>query len=215
MSKIFSLSCVSKRNTWKIREFIYKWVWVDILVKILAVENEEEWKIARIASAFDRISDVAAAIRDSVLFADKWPIWKPARSRDGRDIDGHIPLPSGSDCARRRCCRYRRSLLHYSFGRRQRRSINNVSSCCRRTARRLTKDIPLHAPSDILPQDRAAVTDVTRGRATWNSSRSNIGSGILRDLHDVATPWNRREYASIIDFPIHRIYLCRPLIVKY
>lgn len=38
-------------------------------------------------------------------------------------------------------------LLHYSFGRRQRRSINNVSSCCRRTARRLTKDITLLALS--------------------------------------------------------------------
>lgn len=118
------------------------------------------------------MSDVAAAIRDSVLFADKWPIWKPARSRYGRDIDGRIPLPSASDCARRCCCHRRLSLLHYSFGRRQRRSINNVSSCCRRTARRLTKDIPLHAPSDILPQDRAAVTEVV---LHWNSSRSNIG----------------------------------------
>lgn len=187
----------------------------DIWLKILIGRRRTgEWeKSLRITPEHpvDRMFDAAAAIRDSVLFAGKWPIWKPARSRDGRDIDWHIPLPSGSDCARRSCCCCRRrSLLHYSFGRRQRCSINNVSSCCRRTARRLTKDIPLHAPSDILPQDRAAVTDVTWGRATWNSSRSNIGPGDItwekgEDLHDVATPWYLREYASVIDFPIRNL----------
>jgi len=63
-------------------------------------------------------------------------------------------------------------LLHYSFGRHQRRSINSVSSCCRRMARRFTKDIPLLALSDILPQDRTTVADFNvsaRDRATLKS----------------------------------------------
>jgi len=75
-------------------------------------------------------------------------------------------------------------LLHYSFGRHQRRSINSVSSCCRRMARRFTKDIPLLALSDILPQDRATVADVTRAESRDVEIRlalvPRIAAGLVR-----------------------------------
>lgn len=157
------------------------------------------------------MSDVAAAIRDSVLFANKWPIWKPARSRDGRDIDGHIPLPSGSDCARRRC------------------RATAVPSCIIHSGG--VSDVRLTMFPRVVaarPVDLQRISRSTRRRLfyrrigrPWPTLREVVrreirlalisGPGYYQDLHDVATPWNRREYASIIDFPIHEIYLCRPL----
>lgn len=157
------------------------------------------------------MSDVAAAIRDSVLFADKWPIWKPARSRDGRDIDGRIPLPSASDCARR--CAASLCCIIHSGGVSDVRltmfprvvaarpvDLQRISRCTRRQIfyRRIGRPWPRSCYAEI----RLALIS---------------GSGILWDLHDVATPWNRREYASIILIFRYRIYLpeYRPSILAY
>lgn len=123
------------------------------------------------------------------------------RSRDVRDIGGHTPLPSGSDCARRRRCRC--CCIIHSDG----VSDVRLTMFPRVVAARLVDLQRISRCSrcqDILPQDRATVTDVSRGRATRNSSRSNVRAEVYM------TRRGRREigeHTLVIDFPTFNLFV--------